>query len=120
MNFNALWKYIRWIPQLVSSMNGPIASFILPALQRLAETYPNALYYPMQIPCDIYELRKNSLPKENCDAIEKIIHLIRSPILEEFSNELKRLTDPYHIVKEFINFIKVRNPFRMSFNIFIN
>lgn len=88
-------------------MNGPIAPYILPAIQRLAETYPNALYYPMQISCEIYELRKNALPKDICDAIERIMHMIKSPILEEFSNELKRLTDPYHIVKDFLAYIRV-------------
>lgn len=91
----------------MSSMNGPIAPFILPALQRLAATYPNALYYPMQISCEIYELKKNTLPKEICVGIERIMQLIQSPILEEFSKELKRLTDPYHIVKDFIAYIRV-------------
>ncbi|KAL9555838.1 hypothetical protein MBANPS3_002175 [Mucor bainieri] len=106
LKISAVWKYIRWIPQLVSSMNGPIAPYILPALSRLAETYPNALYYPMQISCEIYELRKSALPRDICDAIERIMHMIKSPILEEFSNELKRLTDPYHIVKDFLAYIK--------------
>ncbi|KAF1799211.1 hypothetical protein FB192DRAFT_1333067 [Mucor lusitanicus] len=106
LRISATWRYIRWIPQLVSSMNGPIAPYILPAIQRLAETYPNALYYPMQISCEIYELRKNALPKDICDAIERIMHMIKSPILEEFSNELKRLTDPYHIVKDFLAYIR--------------
>ncbi|GAN09060.1 DNA-dependent protein kinase catalytic subunit isoform 1 [Mucor ambiguus] len=106
LQISAIWKYIRWIPQLVSSMNGPIAPYILPAIQKLAEAYPNALYYPMQISCEIYELRKNTLPKDICDAIERIMQMIRSPILEEFSNELKRLTDPYHIVKDFLAYIR--------------
>ncbi|KAK4516378.1 uncharacterized protein ATC70_011349 [Mucor velutinosus] len=106
LQFSATWKYIRWIPQLVSSMNGPIAPYILPAIQRLAETYPNALYYPIQVSCEIYELRKSALPKDICDAIERIMHIIKSPILEEFSNELRRLTDPYHIIKDFLAYIK--------------
>lgn len=90
-------------------MNGPIAPYILPAIQRLGESYPNALYYPMQISCEIYELRKNVLPKDICDAIERITQMIKSPILEEFSSELKRLTDPYHIFRDFIGYIKVSN-----------
>ncbi|KAI8641990.1 hypothetical protein BD408DRAFT_483034 [Parasitella parasitica] len=106
MKFNAIWKYIRWIPQLVSSINGPIAPYILPALQALADSYPNSLFYPMQISCETYELRKSSLPKDVCNGIEKVMHSIQSPILEEFSNELKRLTNPYHIVKDFLAYIK--------------
>lgn len=54
-----------------------------------------------------YELEKDNIPKENRYAIEKINRMVHSPIMEEFSLELQRLTDPDHIMKDFIIAIKV-------------
>lgn len=54
-----------------------------------------------------YELEKHNLPENNRHAIEKINRMVHSPIMEEFSLELQRLTDPDHIMKDFLIAIKV-------------
>ncbi|KAG1019202.1 hypothetical protein G6F26_010314 [Rhizopus arrhizus] len=105
--FGSTWLYIRWIPQLVSIFDLSIAKFIYPVIKRLAESYPKALYYPFHISYEHYQLVKDRIPRENYEFIQKIKHAIRSPIMEEFCNELKRLTDPEHIVKDFIDFLYV-------------
>ncbi|KAI7908116.1 uncharacterized protein BX663DRAFT_493038 [Cokeromyces recurvatus] len=106
LELNASWKYIRWIPQLISSMASPIATYTMPILERIAKDYPKALYYPFQMSCEFYELKKGQLSKETCEVIERIMNLIRSPIMERFAIELKRLIDPDHIIKDFIEYIK--------------
>ncbi|RCI04461.1 hypothetical protein CU098_001246, partial [Rhizopus stolonifer] len=106
MKIDACWKFIRWIPQLVSSMATPIAAYIFPILTRIAESYPRALYYSFQMSCEFYELKKDKLSKEVRHQIEKIMHLVRSPIMEQFSYELKRLSDPDHIAKDFVEYIR--------------
>ncbi|KAI8973303.1 hypothetical protein BDF20DRAFT_881619 [Mycotypha africana] len=106
---DASWKFIRWIPQLVSFIATPIATFVFVALERIAHNYPKALYYPMQMSYEFYELRKHHLSEETNTFIEKIMALIRSPILEEFSKELKRLTDPALIFRDFVDFVKSIN-----------
>ncbi|KAI9483447.1 MAG: hypothetical protein EXX96DRAFT_536784 [Benjaminiella poitrasii] len=106
LELNLSWKFIRWIPQLISSMASPISKHLMPVLERIAKDYPKALYFPFQMSYQFYELRKSKLSRETCNSIEKIINLIRSPILQKFSDELKRLTDPDHIIKDFIEYIK--------------
>ncbi|KAI8352478.1 hypothetical protein EDC96DRAFT_546617 [Choanephora cucurbitarum] len=106
MKVDACWKFIRWIPQLVSSIATPIAPYIFPILERIAESYPKALYYPFQMSCEFYDIKKNDLSEESQRSVERILYLIRSPIMEQFSYELKRLSDPDHIAKDFIEYIR--------------
>lgn len=54
-----------------------------------------------------YELEKHNLPEENRNAIEKINRMVHSPIMEEFCLELQRLTDPDHLMKDFLVALKV-------------
>lgn len=91
----------------MSYIETPIAAFILPALYRIAEDYPKALYYPFRMSFEHYELEKHNLPEETRVAIENINRMVHSPIMEEFCLELQRLTDPDHIMKDFIVAIKV-------------
>lgn len=88
-------------------------------IKRLAESYPKALYYPFHISYEHYQLVKDRIPRENYEFIQKIKHAIRSPIMEEFCNELKRLTDPEHIVKDFIDFLYVVYRKKISVILFI-
>ncbi|ORE05303.1 hypothetical protein BCV72DRAFT_250689 [Rhizopus microsporus var. microsporus] len=106
-NFGSTWLYIRWIPQMVSILDLPIAKYMYPVIKTVAENYPKALYYPFHISYEHYRLVDNKLSEENKKYIEEIRALIRSPIMEEFCTELKRLTNPEHIVKDFIEFLQV-------------
>jgi hypothetical protein len=99
--------YIQWIPQLVAILDTKIAKFVFPSIKRLAESYPNALYYPFHISFEHYEIIKDKLDPENAESIEQIKGLLHSPLKEEFLLELRRLTDPEHILKDFIDFIQV-------------
>ncbi|KAI9359803.1 hypothetical protein BD770DRAFT_319254 [Pilaira anomala] len=103
---NTSWKFIRWIPQLVSFIESPIAAFILPSLTRIAEDYPKALYYPFNMSLEQYEWKNQETPDENKQMIEKIKTRIYSPLMAEFSVELQRLTNPDHLVKDFIGLLK--------------
>ncbi|KAI8075324.1 hypothetical protein BC940DRAFT_249003 [Gongronella butleri] len=100
-----IWYYIRWIPQLVAILDRPSTQYVLPILFKLAETYPSALYYPLQISNEHYECYKDQLDPDNYAAIQRIKSIITSPLQEVFTNELRRLTNPEHIVKDFIDLI---------------
>ncbi|ORX51884.1 hypothetical protein DM01DRAFT_1063713 [Hesseltinella vesiculosa] len=104
-NFHTIWYYIRWIPQLVAILDRPSARNIFPILIKLADAYPAALYYPFQISNEHYECYKEQMDPDNQSAIERIKNTIRSPLQHAFTNELRRLTNPEHIVKDFIDFI---------------
>jgi hypothetical protein len=92
---------------MVSILDLPIAKYMYPVIKTVAENYPRALYYPFHISYEHYRLVDNKLSEENKRYIEEIRVLIRSPIMEEFCTELKRLTNPEHIVKDFIDFLQV-------------
>lgn len=102
-----IWRFIRWIPQLISFLETPIAKYIFPTLTRIAEDYPKALYYPFRMYIEHYELKKDRIPEEHRQAIEKIGRMIKSDIDEKFTFELKRLTNPDLIVKDFIDLVEV-------------
>ncbi|KAI8329229.1 hypothetical protein BC941DRAFT_384857 [Chlamydoabsidia padenii] len=99
------WHYIRWIPQLVAILDKPIAKYVFPMVLKLAEEYPAALYYPFQLSNEHYECYKEQLDPLNREAIMQIKTTIKSPLMETFTCELRRLTNPEHIVKDFIDFI---------------
>jgi DNA-dependent protein kinase catalytic subunit len=102
------WRFIRWIPQLVSFTETPIASYIFPTLLRIAQDYPKALYYPFQMSFEHYALKTYRLPVENRQVVDKILAMIKSDVAENFTFELRRLTDPDLMVKDFIDFTKVK------------
>jgi DNA-dependent protein kinase catalytic subunit len=54
-----------------------------------------------------YELKKDRMPEESRQAVKKIGRMIKSDLAEKLTLELKRLTNPEHIVKDFIDFCKV-------------
>ncbi|KAI8098597.1 uncharacterized protein BX664DRAFT_288171 [Halteromyces radiatus] len=102
---SVVWRYIRWIPQLVAILDKPTAKYIYPIILKLAQEYPSALYYPFQLSNEHYECYKEQLDPTNRNMIARIKEIIRSPLMETFTNELRRLTNPEHIVKDFIDFI---------------
>ncbi|KAI8997006.1 hypothetical protein BDB01DRAFT_840542 [Pilobolus umbonatus] len=105
-SFSSTWLYIKWIPQLVALLDSSLATYIYPAVQKIAIEYPNALYYPFRISNEQYELIKHELPSINQEIVEKIKNNLKSPIMEEFCLELKRLTDPEHLLKDFIDYLQ--------------
>lgn len=106
-NLDSVWRLIRWIPQLISFIETPVAPYVLSALLRISESYPKAVYYHFQMYFEHYDLKKDNISEENRAAIEKIRTVIRSPIMEEFTIELQRLTNPEHLLKDFTDVIRV-------------
>ncbi|KAI9025750.1 hypothetical protein CLU79DRAFT_699113, partial [Phycomyces nitens] len=110
-SFGATWVYIRWIPQLVALLGSSLAEYVFPALVKMAKSYPNALYYPFQISREQFGI-KDKLVSESEERVLAIKDIIYSPLVEEFTIELRRLTNPEHITKDFIDFFNelVLNP----------
>ncbi|KAL0088017.1 hypothetical protein F4703DRAFT_1975680 [Phycomyces blakesleeanus] len=104
-SFGATWVYIRWIPQLVALLGSSLAEYVFPALVKMSKSYPNALYYPFQISREQFGI-KDKLVSESQERILAIKDIIYSPLIEEFTTELRRLTNPEHITKDFIDFVR--------------
>ncbi|KAI9317523.1 hypothetical protein BX666DRAFT_1857295, partial [Dichotomocladium elegans] len=103
-SFDTVWMYIRWIPQLVAILDTPIAINVFPALHKLAKRYPNALYYPFNISNRLYKSAAN-IPQDNQEEIKKLQDVLHSPLIERIVKELRRLTHPQHILKDFVEFL---------------
>ncbi|KAG0180275.1 hypothetical protein DFQ29_000972 [Apophysomyces sp. BC1021] len=104
--FDTVWMYIRWIPQLVAMLGSENAVNIFPALYKLASTYPNAVYYPFHISNEHFEAIKDKLSTSSQEQILLIKNTVRTPLMEDFTNELRRLTNPEHTVKDFIESVQ--------------
>ncbi|KAI8145657.1 hypothetical protein BJV82DRAFT_554475 [Fennellomyces sp. T-0311] len=104
--FGATWMYIRWIPQMMAVLDTTIAMDVFPAIHKLAQSYPNALYYAFNISNDHYKSLGDRLDVNVKNEISKIEEALRSPLLEKFVFELRRLTHPHHILFDFAEFIE--------------
>lgn len=99
--------YIRWLPQLVAILDTSLAHCVFPILQKVAKSYPSALYYPFRISEEHYSAIGSRLEKKNREEIEKIKQMIYSPLMEDFCTELLRLTNPDQLLKDFVDFLRV-------------
>ncbi|KAI9491166.1 hypothetical protein BDB00DRAFT_874560 [Zychaea mexicana] len=105
-SFGPTWMYIRWIPQMVAIMDNPIAVNVFPALHHLALSYPNAIYYAFNISNEHFKAIGDKLDETTRNHITKLANALYSSMREKFITELRRLTNPEHIVKDFAGFLE--------------
>ncbi|KAF9401271.1 hypothetical protein BGX21_002182 [Mortierella sp. AD011] len=101
-DFPGCWTFVRWIQQMVAVLDKPIGACVMPILKSIASQYPNALYYPLTISAENYSFEKNpsgEKRKADVDMLKKSIH---SPLKEDFIFELRRLTNPEHLLKDWL------------------
>nr|CAG8448912.1 4810_t:CDS:10 [Entrophospora candida] len=93
--FGPVWKFIRWIPQIVAVLDKPIMHCVLPILDKLADEYPKSLYFPLRISSEFYNFEQNDPDARARQLIvERLQQKIKSDVLERLITELERLTDP--------------------------
>ncbi|KAG0303333.1 hypothetical protein BGZ98_006787, partial [Dissophora globulifera] len=102
-DFQGYWIFIRWIQQMVAILDKPIGACVMPILVAIAKQYPNTLYYPLTISAENYTFERSSSGqkrKADVDALKKTIY---SPLKEDFIFELRRLTNPDHLMKDWLD-----------------
>ncbi|GAB5585937.1 hypothetical protein Unana1_00837 [Umbelopsis nana] len=111
---NGIWLLLPWLPQLVAVMDKSIASAVNPLVQAIAKSYPKALYYPVAISKEHYHFDDNEQGRRQSKQVQIIWNYISSPLMDDFVTELRRLTNPEHIVKDFIDYAMsiMENPSR--------
>ncbi|CAG8489558.1 14379_t:CDS:10 [Funneliformis mosseae] len=93
-SINSVWKFIRWIPQIVAILDQPIARCVFPILFKLAEELPGSLYYPVTISSEYYKFDESTqLARENKIKVQELKQKIKCNVTDLFVNELHRLTD---------------------------
>ncbi|KAG0257869.1 hypothetical protein DFQ27_004903 [Actinomortierella ambigua] len=94
------WSFAQWIPQMVAILDRPFGQCIMPILKSIALEYPNALYYPLSISSENFDFEKSSTGERRRADVNELRKMIKSTTKERFIFELRRLTNPEHIVKD--------------------
>ncbi|CAI2170936.1 4833_t:CDS:10 [Funneliformis geosporum] len=93
-SINSVWKFIRWITQIVAILDQPIARCVFPILFKLVEEFPGSLYYPLTISSEYYKFDENTpLARENKIKVQELKQIIKCNVTDLFVTELQRLTD---------------------------
>ncbi|CAG8599054.1 11609_t:CDS:10, partial [Acaulospora colombiana] len=94
-SFGPVWKFIRWIPQIVAILDKPAAKCVFPILFALSKSYPKSLYYPLKISSEYYKFdEKDRAVRENKNKIQQLKQIIKCDATDALIDELERLTDP--------------------------
>ncbi|GJJ77035.1 DNA-dependent protein kinase catalytic subunit [Entomortierella parvispora] len=100
-DFPRCWTFVRWIPQMVAVLDKSIGTCVMPILLAIAKQYPNALYYPLTISSENYVFENSASGEKLRSNVQMLKKLVHSPLKEDFILELRRLTNPEHIMKDF-------------------
>ncbi|KAF8937820.1 hypothetical protein BGZ58_002088 [Dissophora ornata] len=100
--FSGCWTFVRWIQQMVAVLDKPIGACVMPILTSIAQQYPNALYYPLTISAENYTFERSPSGEKRKVDVEQLKKAIYSPLKEDFIFELRRLTNPDHLLKDWL------------------
>ena len=92
---------------MVAILDNPIAEYVFPALYQIAKIYPKALYYSFSISYEHYLAIYDTLERQAQKRVNKIGAAVKSNLMTRFVLELRRLTDPEHLVVGLIEFLQV-------------
>ncbi|KAJ3289778.1 hypothetical protein HK104_007244 [Borealophlyctis nickersoniae] len=94
------WMFLRWLPQMTALLDKATAQAVLSILRRIAEDYPNALFAPLSISSEQYVFGSDIAAQKSKKEVERLKNKTTSRRLVDMIRELKRLTNPDHIFKE--------------------
>ena len=94
-----VWMFIPWISQMTAFLDRPTACAVYDILNRMAHTYPHALVYPFGISSEGFKLTD----RINRQEVEKLKAVLKThcTIVEKFIENLRYLTNPEHIFRDF-------------------
>lgn len=93
------WMFIRWISQMMGLLDKPQASAVVAVLIRIADEYPQALFYPFKISTEGMDLKTSSI-------IAPLHQRLSNPLMDQFIAALSKLTHPEHRFKDWTDEMK--------------
>jgi DNA-dependent protein kinase catalytic subunit len=95
------WMFLPWLAQILGSMNQPYeAGMVLPILNQVAKSYPQAIYYP-------FKITSESLSEAALKLVKQIAaELSKNTLLDTFVASLDKLTQPEHRFKDTMESLK--------------
>ncbi|XP_015123055.1 DNA-dependent protein kinase catalytic subunit [Diachasma alloeum] len=97
------WKFLRWQPQLFIHLSSTLRQTVAPIIERLADDYPNALFYSLQSTLD------SSPELQDNPTIQKLLKKFEDRSdLRDFVEALEYLVRPELLLKYYLDDL-VRN-----------
>lgn len=100
------WMFLGWMAQMLAHLNGEEADVLFPVLSRIADDYPQALYYPFKISSE--DLKPRTVEAEH--GLQKLKAKLSHPLLDSFVASLEKLTNPEMRFKYWMD--EIRDSFR--------
>ncbi|XJO77166.1 hypothetical protein BDV3_001782 [Batrachochytrium dendrobatidis] len=97
----APWMLLRWISQLTAVLDKPYGDAVFLLLQRLSSIFPSAIVFPLQISATQYLFTAASTV--TMEKVNGLLSFVSSPLTTTFIQELRRLTEPAHIFKDWMD-----------------
>ena len=98
-----VWMFLAWLPQLTALLDKPETTAVQGILLRVAQTYPNALFYPFTLSRESYVFEETSaIAKEAAGVCKKIAQLLyKNKLMLDFVRALEQFGQPNAIFEDF-------------------
>ncbi len=98
-----VWVFLRWTAQLLSNLaHHESAALVLPVIEQLARTYPQAVYYPFQLTKE--DLLHNSSARSSLTRIQFALETVGVQQLDTFVQAMEQVCHPIFKLKDIASF----------------
>lgn len=87
---------------MTAVLDKPSGRAVFSVIERIAHDYPSALFFPLSISSEQYVFNQDQNALAAKKKVEELKETLKSPLMEKFKFELKRLTEPAHIFKDWL------------------
>ena len=98
-----IWMFLAWLPQLTALLDKPESMAVQSILERVAQTYPNALFYAFTLSSESYKFDTSSAVGKQAEAVcKKIVQLLsKNKLMTAFVRALEQFGQPEAIFSDF-------------------
>lgn len=94
------WMFIGWINQMLAVLDKHEGKAVHAILQEIAQTYPQALWYPFKISNEQFVFENSEEGKANKETVNSLQSSLDSSLMNDFIDALEQLTNPEMVFKD--------------------
>ncbi|XP_068717854.1 DNA-dependent protein kinase catalytic subunit-like isoform X1 [Montipora capricornis] len=94
------WMFIGWINQMLAVLDKHEGKAVHAILQEIAQTYPQALWYPFKISNEQFVFENSEEGKANKETVNSLQSSLDSSLVNDFIAALEQLTNPEMVFKD--------------------
>ncbi|XP_048384539.2 DNA-dependent protein kinase catalytic subunit [Stegostoma tigrinum] len=103
------WQFISWINQMMAALDKKEACVIHPIIEKIADSYPQAIVYPFMISSENYTFEQSANGNKNKEFVERLkTKLDKGSVVEKFIHSLQLLSNPDLLFKDWANDFKTK------------